>query len=356
MKNLFFLQVIFFAWKDELWVKVALVTPFYHQHRGNTITVQRISDGLSRLGVVTEIVSSTEEQDNPKLMEADIIHGFNAYHFYQYILQQAPFRIPYLVTMTGTDLNHDLFDNERRNGVIQALCGARAVHVFHKQAKNMLWQEVPCVKHNTFVIPQGTIDFLSVEGKAKKEAGTFLFILPAGIRRVKNIPAAISMLTPLYNKEPTVRLWIAGPIIDEAEGRQVEELIKGNSGWVRYLGLVPHREMGNIYKCADVLLNTSLSEGQSSAILEAMAQGIPVLVSDNAGNRDIVTHGKVGFLYRDEQEFVYYARRLIVDNELRRQMGNFGKGYVNKHHSTEKEVQALLSIYRGILQQSFCLT
>lgn len=346
---------------------MVLVTPFYSQLRGNTITVLRISEGLKRLGVVTEIVSSTEdgnasiEDENASILtQADIIHGFNAYYFNGYILKKGPLRTPYLVTMTGTDLNHDLFNEQRRNAVVQALSGARAVHVFHKQAGNILWQEVPWVKGNTFVIPQGTVDFPPVEGKVSKEAGAFVFLLPAGIRRVKNIPAAIAMLAPLYKQKPTVRLWIAGPIIDREEGREVEELVRQNQGWVCYLGQIPHREMGAIYQCADVVLNTSLSEGQSSAILEAMAQGIPVLVSDNGGNRDIVSHGRVGFLYRNEQEFTHYARRLMGDNDLRRQMGSRGKDYVVKHHSTEKEVREFLSIYRGILagynQASSCLT
>ncbi|MFZ3170402.1 MAG: glycosyltransferase [Carboxydocellales bacterium] len=334
-------------------MKIVLVTPYYHQPRGNTITVQRISEGLNHLGVVTEIISSTEEQAKFKLPQGDIIHGFNAYHFYRYILRQGPIHTPYLLTLTGTDLNHDLFNPERRDGVIQVLRGARAVHVFNKQARTTLLQEVPFLQKQTFIISQGTVNFRALDYKVKeKEAETFVFLLPAGIRQVKNISQAINMLNSLYNQESSVRLWIAGPIIEHAEARNVEELVQKNRNWVTYLGQIPHREMGALYKCADVVLNTSLSEGQSSAVLEAMNQGIPVLVSDIPGNQDIVTHGNVGFLYDNEREFEHFSRQLIKDSMLRLQMGKLGKEYVKKYHSSEQEVKDLLLVYGQVLENS----
>lgn len=334
-------------------MKIVLVTPYYHQPRGNTITVQRISEGLNHLGVENEIISSTEEQDNFILPPEHLIHGFNAYHFYRYILRQGPTHTPYLITLTGTDLNHDLFNPERRDGVIQVLRGARAVHVFSKQARTKLLQEVPFLQEHTFIISQGTVNFRALDYKVKeKEAGIFVFLLPAGIRQVKNIPQAINMLNSLYYQESSVRLWIAGPIIEQAEARNVEELVQKNRSWVTYLGQIPHREMGALYKCADVVLNTSVSEGQSSAVLEAMNQGIPVLVADIPGNQDIVTQGTAGFLYGDAREFGHYARLLLQDSGLRRKMGKYGREYVKKHHSAEQEVRDLCLVYRGILDKS----
>ena len=50
---------------------------------------------------------------------------------------------------------------------------------------------------------------------------------------------------------------------------------------------------------ADVVLNSSDSEGQSNALLEAGALGCPRLARDVAGNRDIITHGQDGWLYGD---------------------------------------------------------
>lgn len=330
-------------------MKVVLVTPYYHQFRGNTMTVQRISEGLRRLGIITEIVS-IEENHFPPLPPADLVHGFNAYQFYRYWTQRGTSSYPYLVTLTGTDLNHSLFQEQTKDAVIQSLNGAQAIHVFNKEARTLLCQEVPRIEHKTYLIPQGIMDFPDVQSHIEKEEGSFLFVLPAGIRRVKNVPSAISMLTPLYEREPRIRLWIVGPVLEEEEGNNVRKLIEQNSNWIRFFGQVPHPEMGGIYRHADVVLNTSLSEGQSTAILEAMAMGIPVLASDISGNRDIVSHGQTGFLYRDDYDFSQHVRHLMENVELRKKMGIAGQEYVQNHHSAGKEVQELAALYRHILQ------
>jgi glycosyltransferase involved in cell wall biosynthesis len=46
----------------------------------------------------------------------------------------------------------------------------------------------------------------------------------------------------------------------------------------------------------DVYLNTSLSEGLSIAIIEAMASGLPVIATDVGGNPEVVENGVNGFL------------------------------------------------------------
>lgn len=330
-------------------MKVVLVTPYFHQFRGNTVTVQRISKELHRVGISTEIVS-IEENLFPPLPEADLVHGFNAWQFYRYWMQRGSLSCPYMVTITGTDLNHSLLHEQTRDEVIRSLNGARAIHVFNRKAKELLWREVPGLESKTFLIPQGIMDFPLASAHFKKEEGNFLFVLPAGIRRVKNVPAAISMLSSLYEHNPGIRLWIVGPAIEEAEENFVRQIVERNSRWIRYLGQVSHHEMGAIYRNADVVLNTSLSEGQSSAILEAMASRLPVVASDIAGNRDIVSHGTTGFLYRDEYEFTQVVSRLMEDAELRKKMGLSAQEYVRNHHSTRKEVQALTMIYQQILQ------
>jgi glycosyltransferase involved in cell wall biosynthesis len=336
-------------------MKVVLTTPNYHQPRGNTVTVERIYKGLIRFGVEAEIVSITEETPLPRLPQGDLVHGFNAYHFSKYWGQRSSDSPPNMITITGTDLNHYLFEQETKEQIIQCLNDAKAVHVFNTKAKDLLLSEVPWIQDKTFLIPQGMVEFPSVEGnkpKEIKEEGSFLFVLPAGIRKVKNIAAAISMLTALHKQEQRIRLWIAGPIIEEAEGGLVRELVAQNADWIRYLGQLPHGEMGEIYKSADVVLNSSLSEGQSSAILEGMSAGIPVLVSDIEGNRDIVAHGITGYLYQNEEEFMGFAQQLMHSQELRTRLGKEGRDYIANQHSFEEEMKSLVNIYRDILLRS----
>jgi glycosyltransferase involved in cell wall biosynthesis len=328
-------------------VKVLLVTPNFHQPRGNTVTVQRIADGLEKSGVQTDIISITEENVVKFLPKADIVHGFHAYRFYKFLERLDTKPDSYIITLTGTDLNHHLFDEKARPDVLSCLRGAKAIHVFNEEAKQILLNEIPEVKHKTVIIPQGTTEFLDMNIEQQKEDGTFLFVLPAGIRKVKNIPFAIEALRSLYKENPKIRLWLVGPILEEVEGEVVKELFQANKEWVHYLGQVPHEKMGAIYTQADCVLNTSHSEGQPSSILEAMSYCLPVLVSNNQGNRSIVSHKETGFIYTTPDQFLDYAEQIINNIELGQTIGKKAKQYIAEHHSGKKEAEHLIKIYQN---------
>jgi glycosyltransferase involved in cell wall biosynthesis len=335
--------------KEAFFVRIVMVTPFFHQPRGNTITVQRIKQQLVEKGMEAEVVSLTEDSGPGKLPPCDLVHGFNAYRFYEYWKQLGCPAVPYMVTMTGTDLNHDLFDEHRRGTVIESVTKAKAVHVFNIENRDKLLQEIPQVKDKTYLIPQGVSAMEQNSSFMRKPEGTFLFLLPAGIRRVKNISSAISMLSALHRKDSRIHLWLVGPVIEEAEGERVRALVEQNSSWIRYLGQLPHSQMAAVYRLTDVVLNTSISEGQSSSILEAMAEGLPVIASDNTGNRDLVKHGETGYIYKNEDDFVRYAMELVNDPDLRKRMGLKAKAFVGEHHSPQKEIESLLKIYQQIV-------
>lgn len=331
-------------------MKVILASPNFHQPRGNTVTVQRIADGLNKLGVQTEIISTTDEKSLTNFPTGDIVHGFHAYKFYTFMKKLSKKPDPYIISLTGTDLNHDLFDHSKREDVLASLKGAKAIHVFDEEAKETLIKEAPEISDKVYCIAQGHSDFPSENISANKAENTFLFVLPAGIRKVKNVPSSIEMLKPLHDKYPHVRLLLVGPIIEEDEGKVVKELVQKHQDWVEYAGQFPHSEMGSIYQKADVVLNTSHSEGQSIALLEGMSYGIPVIVSNNPGNRTTVTHGQTGFLYNTEDEFLEFAEQLLNNNKIKHKMGQLAKKYIDKHHSRTYEAEKMFEIYSNIMK------
>lgn len=331
-------------------MKIVLALPYFPQPRGNTVTVQRIADGLMRLGVQTEIISTTEEKISNSIQCTDLVHGFHAYQFYKFMQKLDNKPDSYVVTLTGTDLNHDLFNPDRREDVLSSLNGAKAIHVFEEKARDILVEEAPKLKDKIFTIVQGISSFSDRDCSFTKEPNTFLFVLPAGIRNVKNIPFAITALHELHKKQPNIRLWLVGPVLEEEEGTVVLDLVEQHRDWITYIGQVPHIEMGCVYEKADAVLNTSHSEGQPCAILEAMSYALPVIASNIQGNRSIISDGKTGFLFNDQNEFINYAEKVINNNEIRGIIGQSAKAYVAEHHSSSDEAKALLKIYHSILE------
>lgn len=64
----------------------------------------------------------------------------------------------------------------------------------------------------------------------------------------------------------------------------------------RYIPSVPHKLLNEYYSAADVLVLPSLVEGFPLVLLEAMACGIPVITTPNAGGYDFLTDGVEGFV------------------------------------------------------------
>jgi len=69
---------------------------------------------------------------------------------------------------------------------------------------------------------------------------------------------------------------------------------------VHFPGLVNQNDLPNYYRAADLYISTSHSDGTSISLLEALASGKPVLLTDIPGNQEWVTQpGEVGWLFND---------------------------------------------------------
>lgn len=102
---------------------------------------------------------------------------------------------------------------------------------------------------------------------------------------------------------------------------QVQAL--GIEGRVRFLGYVPREEIGHHYAAAHVFVLPSFNEGMSVATLEAMAAGLPVVVTRTGGTAELVEEEVNGlaFDWGDVEGLVGRLARLARDRALARAMG-----------------------------------
>ncbi len=90
---------------------------------------------------------------------------------------------------------------------------------------------------------------------------------------------------------PDATLLIAG---EGAERGRLETLARPLGDRVRLLGSVPHDELPRLLAAADVLALASSSEGLANAWVEALACGVPVVITDAGGAHDVVTAPEAG--------------------------------------------------------------
>src|SRR5207244_1912357 len=68
-----------------------------------------------------------------------------------------------------------------------------------------------------------------------------------------------------------------------------------------FIGEVPWDHVPSYLAASDVFVYPSPWEGSPNAVIEAMAAGVPVVVSDIAAHREIIEHGRTGFLASDPE-------------------------------------------------------
>lgn len=91
-------------------------------------------------------------------------------------------------------------------------------------------------------------------------------------------------------------------------------------------------------------------EGQSNAIMEAMAAGLPVVATDIPGNRDLVVPGETGFLVPvgDRGALARKMQTLLNDPELAQRLGAAGRARMLGEFTVEQMVARHADLYRSL--------
>jgi glycosyltransferase involved in cell wall biosynthesis len=339
---------------------VAVLAPFaLPAVRGNAVTVQRIVTGLRTRDVDVALwdLSTTPAAAVASDVEAarpPIIHAFHALRTGPLALRLARrLEVPLVVTLTGTDANHELLDPANAPVVRRVLEGASTVTAFDASIVEQVAAVLPDLRARLVVVPQAVrfpaVAPYDLAARWPLPPDRVLFLLPAGIRPVKAPQAPLPAFDRVVAADPRVRLLYAGPVLDRAEGQSLVAALTHRS-WARHVGVVSHAEMPSLLAQADVIVNSSISEGgMANSVLEAMALGRAVLVSDIPGNRALVEHEVTGLRFRTAAELETGALRLARDSALRARLGATARARVETEFPPSREIDGYVEVYRRLV-------
>lgn len=331
--------------------KIAFFTPYYKENRGNSTTAKRLEAGLKARGISVEIFAYEEEQlteaKRERLQSCDLFHILHFYRFALWVGKTGYLpQKPYVITAGGTDVNEYLYDPdtfEFMNRLIQKANGFAAFTEDGKTKVEKAFHLSPC---KVQVIPQ-SVWFPEEPAKQEpaSETGYPHLLLPAGLRPVKDVLFLLDAVKTLKGDYPSLAFVIIGPVLDSKVYQQVTKACQRYE-WLHYEGTAPLSAMKNWYQWADVVINSSLSEGQSSALIEAMALQVPVLARKIPGNESVIQDGKTGVLFKNGPEFLREIRRILTSHEWRNHLIHNAKCYVDKHHALETEIDDYMNLYK----------
>ncbi len=85
---------------------------------------------------------------------------------------------------------------------------------------------------------------------------------------------------------------------------------------VYFGGMATLDELPDVYRSADFYLSASHSDGSSVSLMEALACGLPVIVSDIPGNREWINEGENGWLFKDGDAGEFAAKILLAAGQM----------------------------------------
>ena len=98
-------------------------------------------------------------------------------------------------------------------------------------------------------------------------------------------------------------------------------------------------------RTADIFVMTSLWEGMPLTLLDAQAIGLPAVVPDVVGCRDVVVDGVTGFICKNDSALIEKTRLLIRDVDLRARMGLAAKSMAIQRFSIDRMHSEILDAY-----------
>jgi glycosyltransferase involved in cell wall biosynthesis len=299
------------------------------------------------------------------VMDYDLIH---IHALFSYVSISAAFwakqyRVPYIVRPLGVLKRWGM--RNRRPWLKQAsfrfiesriLSGAAAVHYTSEQ--ECLEAAELGITHRSVIIPNAVE--LPIEaacygrGRFRERhpelANRPIVLFLSRIDQIKGLDLLLPAFANVVEKHPCAALVIAGngePAFVETLKREATrmgiareivwtEFLSGNAKWAALAD-------------ADIFVLPSYSESFGIAVVESLAFGVPVVVSDQVGIHREISELAVGLVVPCEPTSLAKAIEILLgDNGLRIEMGNAARRYAQAKFSLKSTTQKLVSLYQDI--------
>ncbi len=261
---------------------------------------------------------------------------------------------PVVVTIHGSDFR---MATERRSFLTKIflyVChkAKQIVCVSEIQQKEIQRMGVKSEKIMTF--PMGISESFLETGRRREEkldGQSYTVLSNRNLFLLYNLPLLIRAIPAILKEESDTKFLIAG---DGAEREELEREVRNLkvSSFVEFLGRVPHEEMANLLGQADIYVSTSLYDGTSVSLLEAMGSGAFPIVTDIPANREWIISGQNGFLVPINEEGCLANRivEAIRNRELLRESRARNRLIVEQKALWPGHINRVGNIYTNILK------
>ncbi len=207
------------------------------------------------------------------------------------------------------------------------------------------------------VLPTGidTIDFSKpaqrdIRAEYNIPNDAILLMYAGRLAKEKNLEFLSKVVSKHMHNDSQIWFLIVG---DGPERKELERYFEeeGLSNRVIFTGYVPHKEIKDYYKAADLFVFASLTETQGLVVLEALASGTPVVAIAYKGIANVLVNGEGAITTGiNEEEFYDAIAKALEEKEF---LSVKGIEYVEKHWSMNTMAERLEKIYSKAIAEGY---
>jgi len=257
----------------------------------------------------------------------DVIHAFFTVPCgFTAMLLAKKFSVPFIVSLRGSDVP----GYSKRFTWMYKVLKPLIVHIW-KRADRVVANSAGLRDLALTSSPQQPIDVIFngvntekfTPREKKEDSGRVFLLFASRLMQRKGVKYIIRALHLLHEKYPQLRLIIAGGDGDASDDlrRQVKELHLEEK--VEFTGHYYNDDLPGIQHRGDIFVYPSFNEGMSNNVLEAMAGGLPIIMTPTGGAKELISEGENGYIvdFGNGKAIAEKIEILINDEALRETMG-----------------------------------
>jgi len=185
---------------------------------------------------------------------------------------------------------------------------------------------------------------------------SYIILYLGGFRLVKGPVQIVEAMQKIHERFQDIRLLFVGGS-HPLDKRHVKALPKAfrflrEKGVIHLIGNISHSRLPEYYSAADTVVVPSIYDTFPKVVLESMACGTPVIVSNVGGIQELVTDEETGILVspNNEDELASAIIRIVSDPSLRKKISSKAKKLVEEQFSWENIAKQTLIVYNNLLK------
>lgn len=336
---------VFFKYKEEIPGQLPFNFPCFTTHPRSSLTFNDLTSEQLKMyeDAFRQKMEEVINEFNP-----DIIHSG---HIWILSSIATEFNIPTIVSSHGTDiLGYDAWEKFHiySNNVIK---NAKNIITISESNNEQVLQKFPQAKSKVVNIVNGyDQDIFYRKEYSKKDvlnkigiSGTYnkIVLLSGRLVHVKGIDILLEA-AKIYEEDDILTLIVGEGILHKELENQAKELNLKN---VYFLGAKRQEELNELYNIADITVLSSRYEGLALVVLESLATGTPVVVTDIEAMLKFMKND-YGIIVKKENPTELANGIIKALNEKDKYNTNKVAQYIRENYSTKKIINRIIDLYK----------